>query len=453
MQENHMCRYPRHDLKIYSCGEDERDRAIAAEIQKCARKLKGLVNVQADIVLTDPWRRLLQRTGRTPDEFLETRLALARGGALHQVLSALRSSGAALYEHLHGTNAAALHFELGQVKKDPTGDVIGKLHARRSGVPPRVLFEAQLPEWLKSRDLYRRACDEEIAVYEEIDRHLAGLSAGRERAKAQVLAGLLRNHRIVLAFDSHLIALADLHNRLALDAGTGGYEVAIAKGEDRIGRERVQDWARLGSDERGKIALCSDVMSEGFNLQGASAVVHLDMPTVVRQAEQSVGRVDRLDSPFPSIDAWWPDDAPEFALTTDQKFFARHRFVTDLLGSNIQVPRAGRITTRDLIEEFEREAAAPRAWDHLSDAFEPVRGLIGGEDPLIGQHVYAQMRSSTARHHASQRRACQPTLGVLRGQRNPVGRTSLGLLRCAIRSPDRRPGTHRGTPTSTTVRP
>jgi superfamily II DNA or RNA helicase len=392
-----MCRYPRHDATIYPCNEDERDRAIADEIQKCARKLKGLANLQSDIVLTEPLRRVLQRTGRTPDDFLKTRLALARGGALHQVLSALRSSGAALYEHLHGTTAAATHFALGQVKKDPTGDVIGKLAARQSDVPPRVLFEAQTPDWLTNRHQYQLACDEEIAVYEEIGQLLAGLSARRERAKSSLLAGLLQNNRIVLAFDSHLITLADLHKRLSRDEENAGYEVAVAKGEDRIGRKRVQDWARLGSDERHKIALCSDVMSEGFNLQGASAVVHLDMPTVVRQAEQRVGRVDRLDSPFPSIEAWWPDDAPEFALTTDQKFFARHRFVTDLLGSNIEVPRAERISTRELIEEFEQEAATPRAWDHLSDAFEPVRGLIGGEDPLVPQRIYAQMRSSTAR--------------------------------------------------------
>ena len=116
-------------------------------------------------------------------------------------------------------------------------------------------------------------------------------------------------------------------------------------------------------------------MSEGFNLQGASAVVHLDMPTVVRQAEQRVGRVDRLDSPFPTIEAWWPDDAPEFALTTDQKFLARHRFVAELLGLNIEVPRPESIATRQLIKEFEQEAATPHAWDQLSDAFEPVAVL------------------------------------------------------------------------------
>ena len=35
-------------------------------------------------------------------------------------------------------------------------------------------------------------------------------------------------------------------------------------------------------------------MNEGVNLQGASAIVHLDLPTTLRVAEQ---RVDRMDSP------------------------------------------------------------------------------------------------------------------------------------------------------------
>ena len=37
---------------------------------------------------------------------------------MHRVLSALRSSRAALYEHLHGTAVAVAHFGLGRVKKD-----------------------------------------------------------------------------------------------------------------------------------------------------------------------------------------------------------------------------------------------------------------------------------------------------------------------------------------------
>ena len=83
------------------------------------------------------------------------------------------------------------------------------------------------------------------------------------------------------------------------------------------------------------IGLCSDSVAEGVNLQRAQAVVHLDMPSVVRIAEQRVGRIDRLDSPHDTIYAWWPEDAPEFALRSDERFIERYETVDNLLGSNV----------------------------------------------------------------------------------------------------------------------
>ena len=62
------------------------------------------------------------------------------------------------------------------------------------------------------------------------------------------------------------------------------------------------------SSTRG-IALCSDAMNEGINLQGGSAVVQFDMPTTLRVAEQRVGRVDRMDSPHDRIEVFWPADS------------------------------------------------------------------------------------------------------------------------------------------------
>src|SRR5205814_9519955 len=63
--------------------------------------------------------------------------------------------------------------------------------------------------------------------------------------------------------------------------------------------------------------------------------------------------------------------------------------------SDLQVPRAQTIATQQLIKEFEHEAATPHTWDHLSDAFEPVRGLVTGSDPLVPHDVYEQDRKST----------------------------------------------------------
>ena len=89
-----------------------------------------------------------------------------------------------------------------------------------------------------------------------------------------------------------------------------------------------------------------------------------------------------MDSPHSSIEAWWPDDAPEFALTSDERFIERYQTVETLLGSNMPLPegmqeeRSEPIDATNLIEEYE-ERAQHEAWDGIYDAFEPIRSLIG----------------------------------------------------------------------------
>ena len=158
---------------------------------------------------------------------------------------------------------------------------------------------------------------------------------------------------------------------------------------------------RLGSTKRRTIGLCSDSLSEGVNLQQASALVHLDMPTVVRIAEQRVGRVDRMDSPHEIIEAWWPEDAPEFALSTDERFIERYETVESLLGSNMPLPDAMQrheapVRTEKVIEDFERQAEIG-AWDGIQDAFEPVRQLVQGPVALVSPDLYERYRHISAR--------------------------------------------------------
>jgi hypothetical protein len=146
------------------------------------------------------------------------------------------------------------------------------------------------------------------------------------------------------------------------------------------------------------IALCSDTMSEGLNLQGASAVVHLDMPSVIRVAEQRAGRVDRLDSPHARVEIWWPQDAAEFALRQDEHFYARYEFVADVLGSNFSVPRVDSAAVRveEMVESVAEHDAAVEPWDGVADAFQPVRDLVAGPRALVAATIYAQVRSSRA---------------------------------------------------------
>jgi hypothetical protein len=177
----------------------------------------------------------------------------------------------------------------------------------------------QGPNWLHDPAAYVAACAE---LYEEIDRLGAQLSEARERAKADLLIHLSGKHPVVLAFDSRLITLGDLQRWLH---EAGDHTVVLATGFDPAGRRQVRKAAARGSIASRLIALCSDAMAEGFNLQGASAVVHLDTPSVIRTAEQRAGRVDRLDSPHPTIEVWWPRDADEFALRQDERFLERYQ--------------------------------------------------------------------------------------------------------------------------------
>ena len=76
-------------------------------------------------------------------------------------------------------------------------------------------------------------------------------------------------------------------------------------------------------------------MNDGLNLQGASAIVHLHLPTTLRVAQQRVGRVDRMDSRYDTIEAWWPGDGEAFATRANQLLAERAAESNSLLGSNL----------------------------------------------------------------------------------------------------------------------
>lgn len=168
-------------------------------------------------------------------------------------------------------------------------------------------------------------------------------------------------------------------------------------------RKRINQLFQLRSQESGVIALCSDAMSEGVNLQAAPVVVQLTMPSVSRLAEQRIGRFERMDSPHTKIEAWWPRNSNEFALVSSKsKFLERHGLVSDLLGSNLPLPEnlssemdTGSSDAPVELQEF--IAALKKERYELGDVFDPVRSLVEGDQPLIPREVYDQLRASKAR--------------------------------------------------------
>ena len=382
------CRYPVHDARTYPTGETAGDEAVADGIRALTRELVGVS--QLERIITVP---TALRNEYSDERWLSFRLSSVRGLAAHHVLGAMRSSRAALWEHLAGTAAAQVRFGLRDFKSTPTGDVIGKLERLAAEGPPDVRLACSVPDWLTDSEAWAEVCWSERYRYEQMVSAAEGLSGAREATKARLLAELLNHHDRVLAFDRHPVTLELL--RVNLQEGGLDCRVLVATGSAHAERRRVEDlFARTSVDRA--VALCSDAMNEGLNLQGASAIVHLDLPTTLRIAEQRIGRIDRMDSPHDVIEAYWPRDGRSFATRANELLAQRAAESEQLLGSNLQVPRLTAVAEEAVVDVEERiqEAESPGAetWDGIRDAFEPVRDLVTGPRALVPADVYRQYR-------------------------------------------------------------
>jgi Helicase conserved C-terminal domain/SNF2-related domain len=397
-----VCRYPRHDASTYVTGESAGDEAVADAIRAITADLVGIAQLERAIAVP-----VGLRAEYTDDRWLAFRLASVRGLAAHHVLGAMRSSRAALIEHLAGTAAASEQFGLTKFKTASTGDVIAKLRALGAEGPPAVGLSCELPAWLTDAAEWAQRCDAERARYTEMLALAGRLGAARERAKADVLLELTRRHERILAFDRHPITLEQLRVVIA-EASSGAVRVIVATGSTPNERRQVEVAFARSSSERA-IALCSDAMNEGLNLQGASAVVHLDLPTTLRVAEQRIGRVDRMDSPYDAIEALWPRDGRSFATRANELLAQRAAESAQLLGSNLPVPDLRALTERPAGEEAlgevvdvqeriaEAEAPGAETWDGIRDALDPVRQLVSGPTPLVPGDVYEAARTGETR--------------------------------------------------------
>ncbi|MBN2428269.1 MAG: helicase [Deltaproteobacteria bacterium] len=393
------CRYPEHRSKTYATGETADDQKIAAEIRELATELKGLVNLRSGVEVPEALKKVIDE-----DSYIRGRLRGAKGLALYHLMSRLRSSKAALIEHLLGTAAAKKQFHIDeQIKNEETGNVLGHLH-ESAGQVQKSSLQDKLPIWLTDPGEHGKAVLDEVNIYSKILALADRMSDCRERSKARKLIALAEKHPLLIAFDSCLITLEIIRNLIVEEFSA--CEVIVATGTKESQRRKVNQFFALGSKAENIIALCSDAMSEGLNLQQASAVMLLDMPSVIRIAEQRVGRVDRMNSPHKKIEVWWPKDSESFSLKADKRFFERYTEVKEILGSNLDLPEdlvpeeirgSGPATAEEMIEQLEEMARKGQTWDGLRDAFQPVRELVDPEKGLVPADVFEQVRNSKAR--------------------------------------------------------
>jgi superfamily II DNA or RNA helicase len=389
------CRYPTHHARIYPTGETSHDEELANQLRPIVDALLGISQLEREIAVPAGLR--LQYSDA---EWLRFRIKSAHGLARHHVLEALRSSRVAAIEHLLGTAGALSLFGMDPGSKTAdTGDVMTKVARCADEGPPTLSLDCEVPAWLTDVDLWRAACNEEFSGYQQISELVKEMSDAREESKAAHLADLSLQHERVLAFDRHPITLARLAGLLG-ERDLGGAEILLAIGKPGQRKKVVKSFSP--SIQAQAIALCSDAMNEGLNLQGASCIVHLDLPTTLRVAEQRVGRVDRMDSPHPEIEAWWPKDGPAFATRAYEKLIRRARESEDLLGSNLTLPEfehgaelSAIVKVEDQIEELAESERVP--WDGIQDALEPVRQMVAGPTALLTQEVYEYYRGQASR--------------------------------------------------------
>ena len=315
-------------------------------------------------------------------------------------MSSLRSSRVALAEHIEGTKKTVEDFGLTRFKRrELNGGAIEKLHKAREILPENKL-SIPLPDWLSDKKAHEAACSHDWKIYKQIYALVKKMSDGREQEKVNLIYNLLDRHDLVLSFDSRPITLAYLEQ--SIREKRTKTEVLTATGDSPDKKSQMMEAFKHGSTRKNLVGLCSDSLSEGVNLQQASVMVHLDMPSVVRIAEQRVGRVDRMDSPHNEIEVWWPDDAKEFSVSSDERFIERYETVENLLGSNMPLPEkmmergAHPVTAMDMLKEYEQQEDMEE-WDGITDAFKPVRKLVEGDEALITDVLYESYRHIKAK--------------------------------------------------------
>ncbi len=389
-------RFPHQNALTYKTKETKKDIEIAETINELSLKLKGITHL---LDFRTPSYEMSK--DETLEIYVTRRINSGRALSIYQIRAALRSSHVALFEHIEGTEAAKRLYNL-KGKKD-SGNKLEKLQliSAKGQLPYKSskFKEEWFPDWLLNTDLYIKACQDEIALYQQISNLAQTLSGGRELGKVQELVKAAKKHKGVVAFDSTVITLHYL--RSLFNQHFPETRVRLASGSENEGDTlKVIEELNLEFDKNHQcLALCSDKMSESVDLQRASCLFLLDMPSVVRIVEQRIGRVDRMDSLHPSIDIYWPDDSDAFSLKADARLISTNDQVEHLLGSNFNVPQALRgkhFKNVDSIKSIQNEYSEfidkDESWKGIQDSFQCIVDLKEGDTAIVSENTYEQYR-------------------------------------------------------------
>jgi hypothetical protein len=218
---------------MYSLEESDPDKETATRIRIEAGKLVGIALIARPIEMPE----VLSHEGWDEQKYLNSRLLGINKLSEYLIMSALRSSKAALLEHLAGTTAALTSVAISEhAKKQRTGNQMDNLR-RRAGRAPGSHLSIGVPSWVTDDEAHREMAALELETYERILRLAHSLSTDREGIKARMLLSLLGNHEQVLAFDSRPITLAYMAH--ILEGKIGRDQIILATGESPAGKKRA----------------------------------------------------------------------------------------------------------------------------------------------------------------------------------------------------------------------
>ncbi len=398
---NKTCKFPQQAEKTYTTKESQSDIEIVKKINELASGIKGVT-----------YLTLFQKPAfeMTQDEsikgYVEKRINAARALSIYMIRAALRSSRVALVEHIEGTEAAMDLFKF-KGKTKHTGHKLKTIQdiIDSSVLPKRAkLFRKEFfPVWLIDLEKFNEACRTDLSIYEEISKLGKQLSDKRELGKVEQLIQVSKKHNYVLAFDSTVITLYYLRHIFTQRYGDKKVLVATGNEKEKDSRKVMDIFNLTSESNEPAIALCSDKMSESIDLQRASCVMLLDLPSVLRVVEQRIGRADRMDSQHDKIEIYWPKDSEEFSLKADKRLVETNAWVDQIYGSNFNVPedlKERHFESVDdlpgMIQEYKDFVDKDESWRGLTDSFQPIIELKEGENSLIDTKTYEEFRGVQA---------------------------------------------------------
>jgi len=394
---NKTCKFPKQNERTYLTKETQSDKDIVLEINNLASQIKGVTYLTS---FNKPKFEITKE--ESLKGYVGKRISSGRALSIYMIRASLRSSKVALVEHIEGSQKAMDYYGF-HGKANKTGNKLDRIQQLiNKGKLPRknkMFKDDFFPSWLLNEEEYLTVCKEELKIYKRISSLAKELSNSRELGKVQELVRVGKKHQNVLAFDSTVITLHYL-KKLFVD-NYPKHKILVASGSEKDkDSNRVLEIFGLESETKERyIAMCSDKMSESIDLQGASCILLLDMPSVLRIVEQRIGRVDRMDSLHDEIEIYWPDDSDEYSLKADSRLIETNSMVEQIYGSNFNVPTVLRErffrnldSTSDIIKEYNDFIDKDESWTGIHDSFQPIVELKEGDQSLIDEIVYEEFK-------------------------------------------------------------